>query len=101
MRKRKPLRYMFDSFAPLASQYTLPENIAQLGEREEELYRALQAIKRSYRDVIILRKIKELTIKETAEVLNWSENKVKVTLFRGLEALKKQMIKEGYKHETY
>jgi RNA polymerase sigma-70 factor (ECF subfamily) len=101
MRKRKPLRYLFDSFVTLASQDPLPENVAQLGEREEELYRALQAIKRSYRDVIILRKIKELSISETAEVLNWNENKVKVTLFRGLEALKKQMIKEGYKHETY
>lgn len=101
MRKRKPLRYMLDSFTSFASHDPLPENVAQLGEREIELYRALQAIKRSYRDVIILRKIKELTIKETAEVLNWTENKVKVTLFRGLEALKKQMIKEGYKHETY
>ncbi|MGD6831329.1 RNA polymerase sigma factor [Sutcliffiella halmapala] len=101
MRKRKPLRYLLDSFASLASHDPLPETVAQLGEREEELYRALQAIKRSYREVIILRKIKDLTIKETAEVLNWNENKVKVTLFRGLEALKKQMIKEGYKHETY
>ncbi|MDY0409595.1 sigma factor-like helix-turn-helix DNA-binding protein [Paracerasibacillus soli] len=47
----------------------------------------------------MLRKIKELSIKETAEILNWSESKVKVTLFRGLHALKRQMIKEGYEHE--
>ncbi|WP_223701813.1 RNA polymerase sigma factor [Sutcliffiella deserti] len=101
MRKKKPIRYMVDSFSSMAAHEPLPESIIQLGEREEHLYRSLQALKRSYREVIILRKIKELSIRETAEVLNWTENKVKITLFRGMEALKQQMIKEGYTHETF
>lgn len=100
MRKRKPLQYVIDSYTSFTTNDYLPEQVTQLGEREEELYRALQKLKRSYREVIILRKIKELSIQETAEVLNWTEGKVKTTLFRALEALKKQMVKEGYNHEA-
>ncbi|MGF2614342.1 RNA polymerase sigma factor [Rossellomorea aquimaris] len=64
------------------------------------MYHALSKLKRSYREVIILRKIKELSIRETAEVLGWKESKVKTTLFRGLQAMKIQLQKEGYDHET-
>lgn len=100
MRKRKPIRFMVESFATIPSQELCPEKICQLGNNEEQLYRALKKLKRSYQEVIILRKIKELSIQETAEVLDWNETKVKNTLFRGLEALKRQMVKEGYEHET-
>ena len=100
IRKRKRLRFMTNTFNSLLTNDFLPEKISQLGESEEQLYRSLQKLKRSYREVIILRKIEELSIRETAEVLNWTEPKVKITLFRALESLKKQMIKEGYEHET-
>ncbi len=98
-RKRKPLRFVVDSYASLATNDYLPEQVTQLGESEKELYHSLLKLKRSYREVIILRKIKELTIQETAEILDWSEGKVKITLYRALNALKKQMLKEGYVHE--
>ncbi|WP_246187720.1 RNA polymerase sigma factor [Ornithinibacillus caprae] len=63
------------------------------------MYQSLRKLKRSYQEVIILRKIKELSIHETAEVLDWDESKVKNTLFRGLAALKQEMVKGGYEHE--
>ncbi|KHF38572.1 hypothetical protein LQ50_20250 [Halalkalibacter okhensis] len=98
-RKKKPLLFVLDTF--ISTQHTnCPEKITQLGENEEQLYRALTKLKRSYRDVIILRKMNELTIRETANVLNWSENKVKVTLRRALIVLKKQLEEEGYEHES-
>ncbi|MFC4323061.1 RNA polymerase sigma factor [Litchfieldia salsa] len=100
LRKRKPLRFMFDNYNYLVSNDYVPEKVTQLGEVEAQLYRSLQKLKRSYREVIILRKIEELSIRETAEVLNWTIPKVKTTLLRALEALKKQMIKEGYEHES-
>lgn len=95
IRKRKPFRFIVNNYNSLSTNNYLPEKVTQLGESEEQLYRSIQKLKRSYREVIILRKIEELSIQETAEVLNWSEAKVKTTLFRALEALKKQMIKEG------
>jgi RNA polymerase sigma-70 factor, ECF subfamily len=100
MRKKKPVRFLVDSISTIPSKDHSPEKIAQLGEEEELLYQALSKLKRSYREVIILRKIKELSIKETAEVLDWKESKVKTTLFRGLNALKSQLEKEGYNHEA-
>lgn len=70
-----------------------------MNEAEKELYLALSNLKHHYRDVIVLRKIKELSIKETSYILGWSENKVKVNLFRGMKALKKELNKVGYIHE--
>jgi RNA polymerase sigma-70 factor (ECF subfamily) len=71
----------------------------QIKESSYELYKALGAIKDSYREVIILRKIKEFSIEETAEVLGWSESKVKSTLYRAIPVLETQLLKEGYLHE--
>ncbi|MDG5785997.1 RNA polymerase sigma factor [Evansella sp. AB-P1] len=60
-------------------------------EKEEtiELYQAIQSLKPKYRDVIILRGIQDLTVRETASVLKWSESKVRITFFRAKSALKK------------
>ncbi|MBP1947207.1 RNA polymerase sigma factor [Virgibacillus litoralis] len=68
-----------------------PEEIYQLNETNRELYRIIKTLKQSHRDVLILRGIKELNIKETAAVLHWSENKVKVTYHRALKALEKKL----------
>ncbi|MFJ5771138.1 RNA polymerase sigma factor [Psychrobacillus sp. NPDC093180] len=51
-------------------------------EEVRGLYIALGKLKPSYREVIIWRKIEELSIKETAEILSWNEEKVKNTLRR-------------------
>lgn len=100
IRKRKPLLFVLDSFSSIMANDQVPEIIAILGEREEQLYRSLRKLKRSYREVIILRKIKELSIQETAEILDWNEGKVKITLHRALAALKQQMEREGFQYET-
>lgn len=99
-RKMKPIKYMLNSLSIFPSNDKCPEQISQLGENEEQLYKSIKKLKASYQDVIILRKIKELSVQETAEVLNWSESKVKTTLHRALQALKEEMLKEGYIHEA-
>jgi RNA polymerase sigma factor (sigma-70 family) len=70
-----------------------PENILQFNEQNKILYEAIHSLKRNYRDVIILRGIKEFTVPETANILNWNENKVRITYHRALKALQKK--KEG------
>lgn len=100
IRKKKPISYFLDSIPILKSSELSPEQIALLNESEQELYIALSKLKLAYRDVIVLRKIKELSISETASVLGWSENKVKVNLFRGMKALRKELEKENFGHET-
>ncbi|MCD8510027.1 MAG: RNA polymerase sigma factor [Bacillus sp. (in: Bacteria)] len=74
--------------------------MATLNEQERELYLAIAKLKRSQREVIILRKIKDFSIKETALILGCSEGKVKTTLWRGMIALKKQLEKGGFHYES-
>lgn len=100
IRKKKPMSYLIDSIPYIQATGKTPEETMILNETERELYMALSKIKQSYRDVIVLRKMKEFSISESSHILGWTENKVKVTLFRGLKALKKQLEKEGYDHET-
>lgn len=64
-----------------------PEKVLELNETNQQLFKAIQKLNRNYRDVIVLRGIKELSIKETAEILNWKEEKVRLSFHRALKAL--------------
>ena len=57
-------------------------------EVNRELISSINNLKSSYRKVIILRKLNGYSVKETGEMLNWSENKVKVTLSRAISYLR-------------
>ncbi|WP_156289518.1 RNA polymerase sigma factor [Oceanobacillus salinisoli] len=98
-RKKKPIFYFLDSFAPIKSNESSPQEVVELGEDIEYLYNVLSQLKKNYREVIVLRKIKEFSIKETAFILGWKESRVKTTLHRGLELLRQEMVKEGYTNE--
>ncbi|MFC4559601.1 RNA polymerase sigma factor [Virgibacillus kekensis] len=68
-----------------------PEQVYQLSETNKEIYRGIGYLKRSYQEVLILRGIQELTVNETAQVLKWNKNRVKVTYHRALKALEKKL----------
>ncbi len=67
-----------------------PEKVLELNETNQQLFQAIQKLNRNYRDVIVLRGIKELSIKETAEILNWKEVKVRLTYHRAVKALQNE-----------
>ncbi len=98
LRKRKPLAYLKE-ILPTPDLESLPEEVIELKEDSKELYEAIGKLKPSYRKVIMLRKIKEFSIKDTCAILNWSESRVKTTLYRALPALEKQLKKGGYSYE--
>ncbi|TYS00320.1 RNA polymerase sigma factor [Rossellomorea vietnamensis] len=52
------------------------------------LQKALSTLKPDYRNVVILRGLKEYSVKETAEILGWKETKVKVNYHRAIKRLK-------------
>src|SRR5690625_1132665 len=81
------------------SREPLIESHVLYNEQYEKLYKEFLTLKRSYRQVITLRKMEELSIKETAAILNWSEGKVKTTLFRAMKTLKKKLERGGYFNE--
>ncbi|WP_456273533.1 RNA polymerase sigma factor [Bacillus sp. AK031] len=67
-----------------------PEKILHQNEEKQELYRSIRKLKSSYRDVVLLRGIQNLSVAETAEVLNWKEGKVRTNYHRALKSLRKQ-----------
>ncbi|TWT13191.1 RNA polymerase sigma factor [Planomicrobium sp. CPCC 101079] len=99
IRKQKPLELLKELVFLGKNTSTLPEGMVEIRENSTELYHALGQLKGAYREVIILRKIREFSIQETGEILNWSQSKVKNTLSRALSALEKQLNKEGIIHE--
>lgn len=79
----------------LTSDEKTPEEQLDLQEEQQALYRAIQQVKPAYREVLILRGIKGLSAKETAEILQWSENKVNVTLHRAMKAVRDKLELAG------
>lgn len=99
IRRQKPLNLLKGLFHTKEETDNTPQDAMELREESEELYKALNKLKQPYREVIILRKLKGFNTKETSEVLNWSESKVKTTLHRAIPALEKQLTKEGFLNE--
>lgn len=91
-------------FIPFLSQHEqqdtqlLPNEIVEKGEAIVAVYRALSKLKLEYKEVIILRKIEGLSIKETANLLGWTEVKVKNATARAMQALKKELEEGGELH---
>ncbi len=96
IRKRKRRR-IFSTMWPnqeLASTF----DVEQLVEQKEEvlqLIKNIQDLKPNYRLVVTLKKIEECSTKEVAEILDWSEVKVRKTLSRALDSLREMNVIEG------
>jgi len=99
LRKQKRRNILLHILPHSEKKELLTEQIVEINEEFQELYRAIHRLKESYREVIILRQIKEFSIVETSEILGWSESKVKNTLSRALRVLEKELIKEGFTYE--
>ena len=66
----------------------LPEEVLLQNAENDALYNALQQIKTNYREAVILRYIEQYSVKETADILNTTEAKVKNDTARALKALR-------------
>lgn len=99
LRKKNHFLFMPIEHFQLNSLEESPQEIVLKGEKIEVLYEAIKRLKLNYQEVLILRKIKEFSIKDTATILNWSENKVKITTSRALISLRKELEKKGERYE--
>ena len=75
----------------------LPEEVALLNDDIQSVYKNLEKCTVDQKTVLILRYVQDLSIVETAEVLNWTVSKVKTTQHRALKLLKATFVfeKEG------
>lgn len=76
----------------LVSSETSHEEFVQLSEEQHYLLIALEECTGDQRMVIVLRYFQDLSITETAHVLNWTEAKVKTTQHRAIKVLRGHML---------
>ncbi|QFT89685.1 RNA polymerase sigma factor SigX [Bacillus sp. THAF10] len=93
-RRKKKIRFYSLTKSQEVPSTDVPEELLLKEEAVQELYYAINKLKLNYREIIILRKIQFLSIEETSIVLGWSESKVKSTLQRAIEALRKELEKQ-------
>ncbi|PAE27182.1 hypothetical protein CHI07_21130 [Paenibacillus sp. 7884-2] len=102
IRKQAPIKIVKDFVFHKKKNKEPPiENQVLPNELYKELYKEVLSLKKSYRQVIILRKMEGFSIKESAAILNWSEAKVKTTLFRAMEVLGKKLEERSYTNEIF
>ncbi|UFU00639.1 RNA polymerase sigma factor [Radiobacillus kanasensis] len=99
IRKQAPILLIKDFFFQEKDMGPSTESQVVIKESSKELYEAILKLKPSYREVIILRKIEGFSVQDTAQILKWSESKVKTTLLRALRTLEKQLSEEEYLNE--
>ncbi len=101
IRKRKPniniedIQHEDADEIPLPETFVdwsvLPEKELLTGEAQKAIEAAVKKLPESLRMVFILRDVEDLSIKETAEVLNLTEVNVKTRLLRARMALREQL----------
>lgn len=69
----------------------------QAVQKEEQLLvrKAMEQLQDNYRTILTLRDIEDLSYDEIAQILNISQDKVKIWLFRARKKLKDILVKEG------
>ncbi len=91
-RKTKFISTIKDGFfKQLRSNEKNPNEVAEQNEMKNYVQDAISKVKPNYRAVLLLRSINEFSIKETAEILECSESKVKVDYHRALKELDRKL----------
>lgn len=78
-------------FNQLSSNEKKPDEVFEVTELKRCIHEAIAKLKPNYRAVMILRGISECSIKETSDILQCSEAKVKVDYHRALKELKRKL----------
>jgi RNA polymerase sigma-70 factor (ECF subfamily) len=95
-RKKKTLNLLPEIISKLTiADKNRTEDYLEKKQDWEQLQKALLKLKPNHRNVIILRGLKEMSISETAEILGWTEAKVKVTFHRAIKEMQKHVYKNG------
>jgi RNA polymerase sigma-70 factor, ECF subfamily len=76
----------------IADWSSLPDAHVLEAEIKQEIERAINELPESYRSVILLRDMEELSTEETAQILDLHEDTVKTRLHRGRLALRQKLV---------
>jgi len=68
-------------------------------ENQRQIYEAMEKLREEYRQVLYLKYFEDMNVSEAARVLNKKERQVSDLIYRGKQALKKTLEKEGFEYE--
>lgn len=91
VRKKHSMDFFDWENQQLPSTERIPEEVSMLNADKIRLYRTLDLCTGDQKLVIIMRFFQDLSIAETAEVLGWSEGKVKTTQHRAIRSLRQKL----------
>ena len=95
LRRKKIIQFVPFLSSDIESNQLTPVDYLQQQESASDLYAAIKQLKIPHQEVIILRYIHELSIEETATILNWSISKVKSKTFIAMKKLKAELLRKG------
>ncbi len=81
--------YSLDELSEQGLEVAYTEDDKEELEIQKEAVEKLKEVDESYREVLILRYVSGLKVKEIAELLEETENNISVRIYRGLKKLKK------------
>ncbi|MGD6963397.1 RNA polymerase sigma factor [Fictibacillus phosphorivorans] len=97
MRKKKRQYALVDQLRSIfPGKSKLPQDWVLEDERKKDLYKIINELKTSYRDVVILRGILDFTPEETSRILKWKIDKVNLTYYRSIQSLRKKLTSEKW-----
>ncbi|WP_422124511.1 RNA polymerase sigma factor [Planococcus sp. X10-3] len=99
LRRKRIVSFLHIESQSHSSEERSPEESFLTKESAEYLYISMGRLKRDYQEVLILRKINDFSIKETAEILGWTENKVQTKTARAFKKLRAEMLKQEGMHD--
>ncbi len=94
--RRKKKSSSLDEIMEAGVDFTEEENV--LGEKEknfdkekdrQKLLKTIEKIDEKYKEILLMRYVEEMSIKEISEILDKSQNHTSVMIHRGVEKLKK------------
>lgn len=91
VRKKHSMDFFDWETQQLVSPERIPEEISMLNEDKIRLYQTLDTCTGDQKMVIIMRFFQDLSIAETADVLGWTEGKVKTTQHRAIKSLRDKL----------
>lgn len=72
-----------------------PSVTSEKSDEATQLWDKVKTLKKDYREVLVLKYIDDLQVKEIAQVLNKTQTNIKILLFRARNQLKRVYEKEG------
>ena len=80
-----------DSQAWVPLDTATPEDAALRSEEKDIVHRALARLKDNYREILVLRELRELPYEEISDILGCTLGRVKSRLHEARKALKKEL----------